>query len=65
MNLLKYENEAEQKVKLQSIMDNLGMEALSQINRKLYDSEMRTKGITKITKIGMVFCGKQLKLYTE
>lgn len=46
-------------------MDRLGDEALAQIDRKKYEQDMRNRGISKIIKVGMVFCGKIAKLYTK
>jgi len=44
-------------------MELAGEEALEQIDKKMYESGMRDRGVSKIFKIGMVFSGKQLKLY--
>lgn len=46
-------------------MEKMGAQALDQIERKIYEHEMRSRGISKIIKIGMVFCGKTLKLYEK
>ena len=42
-----------------------GAEALSQIDKKIYEVGLRERGIQKIVKIGMVFSGKIMKLYIK
>ncbi|MGL5904241.1 MAG: AAA family ATPase, partial [Cetobacterium sp.] len=42
-----------------------GEEALAQIDKKIYETGLRERGIEKIIKIGMVFSGKELKFYTK
>ena len=44
-------------------MNEAGIEALSQIDRKMYERGMKERGISKIVKLGLVFSGKKLKFY--
>ena len=48
-----------------SDFDISGEEALAQIDKKVYETGLRERGIEKIIKIGMVFSGKELKLYVK
>lgn len=47
------------------IADSAGEEALTQIDKKIHETGLRERGIEKIIKIGMVFSGKELKLYVK
>ncbi|MGL5639166.1 MAG: PD-(D/E)XK nuclease domain-containing protein [Cetobacterium sp.] len=49
----------------ESDFDIAGEEALAQIDKKIYETGLRERGIEKIIKIGMVFSGKELKLYVK
>lgn len=51
-------------IKMEKEMDRLGKEALEQIENKIYSHEMRDRGIKNIVSIGMVFCGKIVKVYS-
>lgn len=44
-------------------MDLAGEVALDQIDKKMYETGMRDRGIKKIIKLGMVFSGKSLRFY--
>ncbi|WP_432205330.1 AAA family ATPase (plasmid) [Cetobacterium somerae] len=44
-------------------MDLAGEAALDQIDKKIYETGMRDRGIKKIVKLGMVFSGKSLRFY--
>ena len=46
-------------------LDALSAEALDQINKKGYDTEMREEGVTDIIKFGIAFSGKKVKIRTE
>jgi len=46
-------------------LDELANEALNQIDKKHYDSEMTEIGITDILKLGIAFSGKKIKIRTE
>ena len=46
-------------------LDEIAKEALNQIDKKRYDSEMTEIGITDILKLGIAFSGKKLKIRTE
>lgn len=46
-------------------LEKLAIEALAQIDRKRYDSEMRNDGIEHILKIGIAFSGKQVIIKTN
>ena len=46
-------------------LDELAIEALSQIDKKHYDSEMTEIGVTNILKLGIAFSGKKVKIKTE
>lgn len=46
-------------------LDALSAEALRQIADREYDAELREAGITNILKLGIAFCGKQVKIRTE
>lgn len=43
----------------------LAEEALKQIEFRKYDAEMQAKGIKKIAKYGVAFCGKKVQILTE
>ena len=43
----------------------LSAEALDQINKKGYDTEMREEGVADIIKFGIAFSGKKVKIGTE
>ncbi|MGL4864484.1 hypothetical protein [Cetobacterium sp.] len=45
-------------------MDLAGEVALDQIDKKMYETGMRDRGIKKIIKLGMVFSGKSLRFYS-
>ena len=49
----------------ESDFKKVGAEALSQIDKKIYEVGLRERGIQKIVKIGMVFSGKIMKLYIK
>ena len=40
-------------------------EALSQMNLKRYDTELRKAGISKVYQIALAFCGKQFQLQLQ
>lgn len=44
-------------------MNLAGEAALDQIDKKMYETGMRDRGIKKIIKLGMVFSGKSLRFY--
>ena len=46
-------------------LDALSAEALDQINKKGYDTEMREEGVADIIKFGIAFSGKKVKIRTE
>lgn len=46
-------------------LDSLSAEALDQINKKSYDTEMKAQGIADIIKFGIAFSGKKLKIRTN
>ena len=46
-------------------LDALSAEALDQINKKGYDTEMREEGVADIIKFGIAFSGKRVKIRTE
>ena len=46
------------------ISDNFIKEALNQIDKKRYDSEMTELGVTNILKLGIAFSGKNIKIKT-
>lgn len=43
-------------------LEQLSQEALSQIDEKKYDAEMRQEKIGKILKLGIAFSGKKVKI---
>ena len=45
-------------------LDKLAKEALNQIDKKRYDSEMTELGVTNILKLGIAFSGKKIKIKT-
>ncbi|MGL4902793.1 MAG: AAA family ATPase [Cetobacterium sp.] len=45
--------------------DQAGAEVLAQIDKKIYETGLRERGVEKIIKIGMVFASKVLKLYVK
>ncbi len=45
--------------------EQAGAEALAQIDKKIYETGLRERGVEKIIKIGMVFASKMLKLYVK
>ena len=46
-------------------LDDLSTEALTQIEDKQYDAEMREDGIMDILKLGIAFSGKNVKIKAE
>ena len=46
-------------------LDALSAEALDQINKKGYDTEMREEGVADIIKFGIAFSGKKVNIRTE
>lgn len=52
-------NSTEEKLKA------LSQTALNQINTKRYDTEMTARGVEKILKYGVAFCGKQVEITME
>lgn len=50
---------------LHLINPTLSAEALDQINKKGYDTEMREEGVADIIKFGIAFSGKRVKIRTE
>lgn len=46
-------------------LDKLAAEALQQIDKKRYETELRASGIQEVLKIGMAFRGKEIVVRTE
>ena len=46
-------------------LEKLSMDALSQIDEKRYDLEMKEDGIENIIKIGIAFSGKKVVIKTK
>ncbi|MCQ2458534.1 MAG: PD-(D/E)XK nuclease domain-containing protein [Clostridia bacterium] len=46
-------------------LKRLAQEALSQINERSYDTEMRRMGISAIVKYGVAFSGKSAEVISE
>ncbi len=49
----------------ENMLNKLSVEALSQINDKSYDTEMRELGIDNIMKLGIAFSGKKARIQTD
>lgn len=49
----------------ENMLNKLSVEALSQINDKSYDTEMREVGIDNIMKLGIAFSGKKARIQTD
>jgi hypothetical protein len=47
------------------VLENLAEEALTQIDEKRYDAEMREDGIENILKLGIAFSGKAVSIKTK
>ena len=43
----------------------LSRTALEQINNNLYDTDMRSRGVTTVLKYGVAFCGKRVEVASE
>ena len=46
-------------------LDKLAAEALQQIDKKRYETELRASGIQEVFKIGMAFRGKEIAVKKE
>ena len=46
-------------------LEKLALEAVNQINEKLYDAEMKENGIAEVLKLGIAFSGKELCIRAE
>ena len=49
----------------QDKLKELSQTALQQIHDRRYDTEMSAKGVTKIFKYGVAFCGKNVEITAE
>ena len=46
-------------------LETSAADALSQIDRKQYETDMRDRGIQEIAKYGIAFAGKHVEIVTE
>ena len=44
-------------------LSDLAEEAFAQIEKKQYDTDMKSRGVRNITKYGIAFCGKDVEVY--
>lgn len=51
--------------KVMEELENKAREAIVQIEEKKYDTELKSRGIENIIKLGIAFCGKKIKIISK
>lgn len=46
-------------------LESKAKEAIKQIEEKKYDTELKSRGIENIIKLGIAFCGKKIKIISK